>query len=349
MFQDAFKTYLVENLQKAKVVSGNSQVLTMCPFCGDSHKSSSPGHLYIGPFDTDESHPIWYNCKKCGTHGTCNSELLRMLGVHAVDMAVALSNYTKSTGFKTSKVKKNGSYKVNQNIAINGIDQISIEDKLLYISNRLEVDIGLGMCNKLKIVPNILDFLYANNITQYTRSYDIMKLINSDFVGFLSIDNSELILRNLNKQELPESINTRYVEYKLFDYTTRLYTIPSNVDLTSPEPIRIFIAEGVFDVLGLYFNTDNIKYNSVYCACLGKSDFLSAIRYFATNLGLVNTEFHICIDNDMEEYKLNYLIKLIDGLNANTFVHKNVFPNEKDFGVPKNRIQEQVRQVTCEN
>ena len=68
---------------------------------------------------------------------------------------------------------------------------------------------------------------------------------------------------------------------------------------------------------------------------------------FLIDLRLPNIELHIYPDND--KYGSNYVItKLLNKIPDPTipiFIHRNIFEDEKDFGVPSDRIREAITQV----
>ena len=59
-------------------------------------------------------------------------------------------------------------------------------------------------------------------------------------------------------------------------------------------------------------------------------------------LGIVNAEFHIYIDNDIKKYVLPNIQRTFKNLEISIWVHVNTFTGEKDFGVDKNHIREYV-------
>ena len=56
---------------------------------------------------------------------------------------------------------------------------------------------------------------------------------------------------------------------------------------------------------------------------------------------LINIEFHIYIDNDVDINTIQGINRYLKVYNIPLYVHKNIYPNEKDFGVKLSNIQEQ--------
>ena len=174
----------------------------------------------------------------------------------------------------------------------------------------------------------------------------ITDALNEHFVGFISYDNSYSILRKIDGVELYKSVNKRYINYNIidkFDDTKDFYVIPSKVNPEDINPVNIHIAEGVFDILSVFYNLNNCNtYQNIYIASAGKS-YLQALNFILNETGLINYNIHIYPDNDVNDYELNKLVlNSINLLSANVYIHRNMHINEKDYGVPKDRIKDQV-------
>ena len=136
------------------------------------------------------------------------------------------------------------------------------------------------------------------------------------------------------------------VNYNIFasDNNCKYYALPTNIDLTDPRPIRVNIAEGPFDVLGIYYNVMN-QYNerSLYCAIGGKG-YMNLIEYLLCSIGLMNIELHIYPDLDILQDTMYEIVDFLRPFNIDIYVHRNTYVDpvtgkqEKDFGVPKDRI-----------
>ena len=73
-----FINMIKSSIQNARDVAGQHEILTRCPFCGDSQNPRN-AHFYISvPSTPDEV--SFYDCKKCPAHGILNDEVLRKLG-----------------------------------------------------------------------------------------------------------------------------------------------------------------------------------------------------------------------------------------------------------------------------
>lgn len=367
-FRENLKEFLLNNVP-GKVVSGDKEYLTRCPFCGDSiHLKSA--HFYIN-LPTDENTPVMYHCKKCNTSGVLTRSTLRSLGVEVVDEDIIpdlIKRHKKLNGSFIRGSNKNKSiYKfrtINDYISINE----NTEYKLKYINNRLGLNLSYQDILDCKIVLNLYDIYEANkNPYQYgewlskTRHELIMNELNESFIGFLGYNNGSLNMRNLKKEkDYSKYLNKRYVNYNLVDPsrlegTSKYYIIPTIIDTLNPEPVKIHIAEGPFDVLSIFYNLYNgNKYNSIYASIEGKS-YINLVKFLLADLKIINAEIHIYFDNDIANKEIKGVLDQLKYLNIDVYFHwnrnivrkisdKNII-YEKDYGVPKDNILDYCEQV----
>ena len=66
---------------------------------------------------------------------------------------------------------------------------------------------------------------------------------------------------------------------------------------------------------------------------------------FLTEYGLFNSIFHLYIDNDVPQYKIDVVKKELTNLKIPLYIHWNGYIGEKDFGVNPSRISERVQVV----
>lgn len=331
---EKLKVYLIENFD-AKPASGGRELIKRCHFCGDS-KDRKSRHLYIG---LHESGYIMYNCFKCGASGVVDGKFLRSLECTDVDIIQDINKYNKFME-KNAIVKKYDSkiFKVN-NFYIRDCELTN--QKINYINTRLGLSLNCENLKQLKIVPNLYDLLSSNNLEVFRRK-EIADQINTYFIGVLSMNNSYLVLKNLAPGKVDKSIDKKYIDYNIFNSDSnkcKYYTIPTSINIY--ETIHLYIAEGFFDILSLYFNVVENKYNSVFTSIGGKA-YLNFIKYFICSTGYINIVVHLCIDSDIEEYQLRFIKDFLQPLNIPLYIHINTKDGEKDFGVHKDRIIESI-------
>lgn len=331
---ETFKYYMVNNFD-AKLASGGKEIIKRCHICGDS-KNSSTRHMYIGLKDN----VIVYNCFKCGAKGIVDSRFLKDMGCYDQEIIATCTKNINSKYSKRYVERGNNSYNVRNLIIPNSNNEFAIK-KLNYISRRLGNDLSINDVSRFKIILNLLDFLSANNINYYTRNIEVMKILNNFFLGFLSVDNGYVILRRMvPENKLPSYIDLRYVNYNIFSNTNsvKYYVIPNSINLNYP--LEIHIAEGVFDILSIYTNLHKNN-NAIYAAICGKS-YKEIIEYFILNFGFMGFNLHIYADSDIDSSVIKRIADSMKIFNITTYMHRNVFNGEKDFGVKKELISDYV-------
>lgn len=344
-FTEKFVESILAADTSARLVSGNREILKRCHICMDSSNMKS-AHMYIKVPINGEI-PL-YNCFKCGASGIVNSRFLRDLNIYDVEVLGDLVSYTKELS-KTRNFKNLDDEEVIYTLYNNYITQCQLSElKLDYINKRLGLQLSYEDLLEDKIILNIYDLLNSNRVNTYTRDPYIVNQLNECFIGFLSADNAFINMRNLTPGRVAKSIDKRYINYNIFgklSNTQGYYIIPSNIDITRPDPIKIHIAEGPFDILSILYNVnDNIRSHSLYAAIGGKG-YYNIIKYFIEFKGLLNIELHIYPDNDIENYIINNIVNYLYPFGINIFIHRNLYEGEKDFGVPKNRIKESIYRI----
>lgn len=327
--------FLLQNFPSAQYASGKNEILMKCPFCGDS-KDPKTKHFYVSIV---EGKPHFYNCFKCGEKGILNSKVLRKLSIYDIETLNELDKY--NSNISKNQAKQGNIYNANTVYRITNYIQDSplTQAKIKYINYRLGTNLNIDDCIRLKIVPNLYDLLNYNNIKYLTRDPNIVQELSDSFIGFLSVDNGSVNLRNLREGKVNHYIDHKYIEYNIFGKPNkRNYVIPTMINTTYTDTIKIHLAEGVFDILSIFFNVNNCNTNQSIYSSIGGKTYTEAMGFFISNYGLINSEFHIYIDNDINRYTINGIRQFSDNFKIKTIIHYNKYNGEKDFGVPANRI-----------
>ena len=336
--------YLLNKFPDARYASGNKEIVMRCRFCGDSQKDKSARHLYI---KVDGNIPF-YNCFKCNASGVLTSDVIRNMSssYNPEDEEVfrALDKKIKKESSELRYTKQNNIYRVfNTYVEDNELSR----NKLQYINNRLGLNLSYQNILYDKIVLNLNDLLKSNNITKFTRDHRIINTLSDVSIGFLSMDNSTVIMRNMAKGKLHPSIDNRYNKYSIFsnDNSNKYYTIPTSVDLLNPEPIHIHIAEGTFDILSIFYNLRSAnRFQNVYTAVCGKAYF-NVIKMWLQDYGFINSIIHLYPDNDVNDRFLFNDIKVLKNIDIPIYIHRNIFKDQKDMGVSIDKIRESVKRL----
>lgn len=321
-----------------KVASGGREIVIRCPFCGDS-KNLRHSHFYISIPQTQDELSL-YHCKLCPNHGMVDDDLLRKIGCMDSNILIDVMKHN-------SEVLSLPKYRSLKNINVYPLkwdlirQEATNKAKLDYINNRIGSNFSYADLPRLKIFLNLYDIINPNRL-ELTRHQNICNDLDRYFIGFISYDNSYCNLRKVTTNELYPSINKRYIIYSLinkFNDAKNFYVIPSKVDILDPTPVKIHIAEGPFDILSIFYNLNNQNdYQNIYIACGGKS-YIQALEFILNETGIINYEIHYYPDADVtHDYFNNYVLQKINMLSADIYTHRNSFNEEKDFGVPKNRI-----------
>ena len=222
----------------------------------------------------------------------------------------------------------------------------SYVDKLLYFKDRLGLDITDDNYNdaltRYKIILNLSEFLKNNKMGhlldsrfKYESQKQILKDVDERFIGFMALDNNFITFRNVYGDD-PRYRNVRLILDDA-DSNKKIYTISNDIDLKNPI-FDVYITEGVFDIIGVYNNVVPDKHSDtdIFIAANGKSHLL--IFNTLLSMGIVNCNFHIYSDKDVniEFYrqikKQNRLLELNGA---------NIYYNElgKDTGTTKDNIK----------
>ena len=315
---EQYKNFLLSRISGARLASGGREIQCRCfnTSCEDYYDYRSKGHFYISIPEDDE--PSKFNCFKCGYSGIVNHNRLLEWNIYESSMAEELYKYNSSISNKPKNDKyfNRKVYSVYNTIIRD--DEVS-NIKLNYINNRLGTNLSFIDIRQLKIILNLLDTINENHISELTRQQSIVQQLDINFVGFLSIDNAFVNMRRLvDKGLVYKSIDKRYINYKLynkFDNSERFYVVPTMIrDLYSPNPIKINISEGPFDILSVYLNMRE-KEEGIYIAGTG-CNYFGIILYCLEVFGIINAEIHLYME---------------DG--------------EKDFGVRLENITESIQKV----
>ena len=345
MYGEEFISTLKTFIPDVKTASGRSELVTRCRFCGDS-KNPKHAHLYIKVPQSDDDISL-YECKKCKTSGVVNDKFLRMYGCDnpkiLVELVQQIIRYMKSPKFVSLRLER------HFDIYNNYISNLQLaEDKLKYINTRLGCNLNITQAHALKIFFNLNDIIRTNNFKP-TRGYNIVDELSEHFLGFISHDNTMCILRKYDNAIVQDKINKRYINYRFsstLEDSKNYYVIPTTIITNNINPIKLHITEGVFDILSIYINLNNMNnVNNIYMAAGGKS-YYQALQYILEYSGLINYEIHLYPDNDVNESELEWLmIRHLRYLPVDIYIHRNIFPNMKDYGVPYNFIHDSIRKM----
>lgn len=320
-----------------KVASGGREIVIRCPFCGDS-KNLRHSHFYISVPQTQEELSL-YHCKLCPNHGIVDDDLLRKIGCIDSNILIDITKHNSEVLSlpKYKSLKRYKVYPLKWNLMSN---QPNNQIKLNYINERIGANFNYADLSRLKIFLNLYDILNVNQL-ELTRSKFVCNDLNTHYIGFISYDNYYCNLRKVTEYDTVYA-NKRYMVYSLvnnYQDAKNFYVIPTKVDVLDPTTVKIHIAEGPFDVLSIFYNLNKQNdYQNIYIACGGKS-YTQALEFILNETGIINYEIHFYPDADVTYNDFNlHMLRKVNMLPTNIYIHRNTFNGEKDFGVPEYRI-----------
>lgn len=341
-FVNYFVDVLKENLKVYNMNASKTEFVVRCPYCGDSIKDPNHTHLYI---ELDNTQCFRYYCQKCATSGIVNAEFLKDINVIDYNLINEIEKINKKFKYNSKSTKTKS---INGNLKINGIKRRKslilppftnkkLENKKYeYISDRYSFELSPNeFINDYKVIFSFKNFVEANEIDFLNANDYMLSKLSKEYVGFLSMDESYIIFRNIDKKCDKKH---RYYMYNIFndDDGKRFYTTKSKVDMLSPK-ITLIMAEGPFDIIGIreYFYKDKTD-NTIFLSVNGKGYNL-IINYFA-RLGFLDMDIHIYSDSDVNIGLYKHLRKISSVMMNNDIrIFYNVLG--KDYGVPLNEIK----------
>lgn len=283
-------------------VSNTQYRLQECPKCGD-HK----WHCYV-KIDLNSDTPVLYKCFKCNCSGIVNESFLEYIGLSDI----------KIPKFKFGK-RISVSESVSSSIDMNALS-VTESDDIIDVCNYINERVG-----HYPTLSELQSFNYVGNPLKYVQDYlgtEGQSVLKNRY--WFRLSNG-----NITGRYHDDSTEMRWIRYKSsYIKTNGLYKINLPVDLY--QPIDVIIAEGVIDIIGLYYNHPSGIRNKVYIGVMGR-DYNRAIKYMIDR-GIYGTSVSIKIfkdsDVDMDDIRIDYNIKKL-------FKRVDIYENSlgKDFGV----------------
>lgn len=285
IYDDSFIDYLKQNLGHVKI-RGKSIVVT-CPWC-EINKKRKHYHLYIY-LDYPSFKCFFAGCEKRGHV----SQLIKKIE----------GEDTLSHKFiDETKIKKNPKLKVDKKdkssykLMLPEIEENKFKVKSLYVKKRL------GFTKDLKDVDGLVldfnEFVKINNLTLEESANRIKYYLHSNFIGFLTYNNSTLVLRNIDEKQSFKYYKLKIQDSFLLDY----YKIKGG-NINSK---NIVLGEGIFDILTEHI-FDKIKLRSDIClyAAALSSSYQNLIKSIAFHEQVFKMNVYILSDSDisLDSYK----------------------------------------------
>jgi hypothetical protein len=316
--------------------NGERNRLIRCPECGDSEKLDH-GHLSI-----TRSYPFLYKCFRCNWSGAVNADFLKTFGVEITpELEEALKENRASVRATAGEHAANHARNI-QNIVRGLSSQMTVpkildsdrsSEKIEYVLRRFNADFTNEELGKFGVIPDLRRFWKVNRIATLPRKKEELSVIADDYVAFSDSGCNGLICRNIREEELLG----RYQEVRFRKGKERLYCFKERLDLKETK-LKLILAEGIFDLIGIWNKFPRVREGCILAACLGKSP--SKVIDFFTDLGFLDQSITIFADNDVEDARILRDIRELEYpeiLGYKVTIARNSIGH--DFGVPADQIK----------
>jgi len=241
IYQDSFKQFLEDNLGEVKMTSKN--FIVPCPWC-EYPEDKDHYHMYIS-IEAPIFHCFHASCEQKGNL----RKFLRKIQGHDISDTF-IDKKALDEAKKRQKVFEDKEVE-NSDIFVPKIEQDKFLEKNLYFRKRMKFfNVFTSLVKGL--IFDINKFIDLNQIPVGEKLFRIRDYLHSNFIGFLTDNNSTVIMRNIDDSHDFRFYKLKIQETNFLDY----YKLQGN-DFNSN---TIVLGEGIFDIFGEHnFDTINIK------------------------------------------------------------------------------------------
>jgi len=261
IYQDSFLDYLKRKLgDHIKLTTKN--IVIPCPWC-EYNETKDHYHLHIG-IDIPIFHCFHAGCEKSGT---LRKLLSRLEGHDISDTFIDKEKLNELT--KQRKIFTDQEVKQNQ-IHLPPLNKQMFMLKEMYMNRRLKFSrISTSIIKGL--IYDVEKFIEINHIPVDETLFRLKDYLQSNFVGFLTENQSTAIFRNIDNSHSMKFYKLKIQQSNFLDY----YKLPGN----NKNSKKIVLAEGIFDIFTEHiFDTLNIKNDVKLYASALSSKYVSLIH-----------------------------------------------------------------------
>jgi len=284
IYQDSFLTYLKNKLgDPIKTTSKN--IICPCPFC-EYGKTKDHYHMYIS-LEIPIFHCFHAGCEETGT--------LRkfITKIEGHDISETFVDKVKLAEIKKKQNVFEDKEQHKLNIKIPVLNRNQFRDKDFYIKQRFKFA-DINNSNVKGLIYDVNGFIELNQIEVDNPLYRIKDYLQSNFVGFLTENQSTVIFRNIDHSQHMGFYKLKLQEINFLDY----YKLKGN----SPKSNQIVLAEGVFDIFTEYlFDSLNIKNNIRLYATALSANFIALIKSIIFYEQIFQPEVIVLSDRDVSK------------------------------------------------
>lgn len=284
IFYDQFVDFLRSYLgDPVRVKSRN--IICRCPWC---EVSSNKKHYHLNiSTEAPIFHCFYAGCNKSGTISTLIKKII------GKDTSENYIDFSKVKELSKSNINLETS-KILPSVCIPKFEPDQFPYKSLYVKSRLKFS-NISLSSIKGLVFDINKFFQMNeSLISDPQSLRLKQFFHENFVGFLTENNSILILRNINSRS-----KFRYSKIKLFptmffDY----YKLNGNCNNN-----HIILGEGIFDIFAEHiFNSLGLKDSARLYATALSTSYGELIRSIVYHEQIFRVDVSILSDSDVKIY-----------------------------------------------
>jgi hypothetical protein len=314
IYDEKFIQYLKDNLgEPVKVKTKN--IICPCPWCEYNQKKDHY-HLYI----STES-PI-FHCfhSDCGVSGTIKKLFRKIEGK---DISEKYVDPNKVKEYVKEKIRVHENVIQKKELVVPSITSGQFILKEQYLRERFKFS-NIDLSKIKGLVLDVKSFIEVNKIPIDEKLFRMIDYLHSNFVGFLTENQSVIIFRNIDRKSSFNHFKYQIQESNFLDY----YKISGN-NINSN---TVILAEGIFDIFSeSIFDTTGLKNNSRMYASALSTSYESLIKSIVFNEQTFRLKVNILSDSNIN---LDFYRK-IKRFNKHIIDSLSVYYNKsgKDFNV----------------
>jgi len=292
IYEEGFVKYLVSHLGEDSVIVKPRNIITRCPWC-EYNVEKDHYHLHIST-----EAPI-FNCFYCGTKGMISKIFKKLSGS---DTSRKFIDREKIKDFRKQRATNiSRSYTNRKEIYIPKLNLDEFSFKALYLKQRLGFN-NIRLENVKGLVLDIEDFVEKNDIAMTGTLWKCLPLFQQNFVGFVLENQTQLVLRNIDRTASFKHFKIQLQETPMVDYYA-LYGAGRRTN-------KVILAEGIFDIFSefLYDYLRERETTYMYATALNSS-FDAALKSVAFNEQLFRIDLKILSDRGIPIWKYKNLKK----------------------------------------
>ena len=313
IYDDKFVQYLRDNIgDPIKTTSKN--IVCRCPWC-EYGKTKSHYHLYIS-LEAPIFHCFFGSCNEGGVLAKLLKKIEgKDISSKFVDEEKIKENVKKRISLTYERVEK------QKELIVPSIDEDLFVQKALYVKKRLKFS-NVSLKTIKGLIFDVNKFIEENNIGLDPKMFRLKDFLHSNFVGFLSENESVVMFRNIDDRSSFSFYKLKIRDTQFLDY----YKIGGGGFNRN----TVVLAEGIFDIFSEHtFDVLELRSDSRLYASALSTSYQALIKSIVFNEQVFRADVHILSDKGV---KLEYYKKL-KKFNSHIINSLSIYYNKtgKDF------------------